>query len=236
MSLLEVKDLHVAYGQIEALKGVSLKVEQGEAVTILGANGAGKTTLMRSLSGLLKPASGSIHYDGKEISKSRADTIVELGISQSPEGRRVFGTLTVEENLNLGAYTRTAQEAAESRKQVYELFPRLEERRLQLAGTLSGGEQQMLAIGRALMARPRLLLLDEPSLGLAPIIVKGIFNALHDIRQSGVTILVVEQNARMALKLADRGYVLEVGKIVHEDASAALMASSEVQEAYLGKG
>jgi len=236
MSLLEVKDLHVAYGQIEALKGVSLKVDEGEAVTILGANGAGKTTLMRSLSGLLKPSAGSIHYDGKEISKSRADSIVELGIAQSPEGRRVFGTLTVEENLNLGAYTRTAAEAEETRKQVYELFPRLEERRMQLAGTLSGGEQQMLAIGRALMARPRLLLLDEPSLGLAPIIVKGIFSALHDIRKSGVTILVVEQNARMALKLADRGYVLEVGKIVHEDTSDALMASSEVQEAYLGKG
>ncbi len=236
MSLLEVKDLRVAYGQIEALKGVSLKVDQGEAVTILGANGAGKTTLMRSLSGLLKPSAGSIHYDGKEISKSRADSIVELGIAQSPEGRRVFGTLTVEENLNLGAYTRTAAEAEETRKQVYELFPRLQERRMQLAGTLSGGEQQMLAIGRALMARPRLLLLDEPSLGLAPIIVKGIFNALHDIRKSGVTILVVEQNARMALKLADRGYVLEVGKIVHEDTSDALMASSEVQEAYLGKG
>lgn len=236
MSLLEVKDLHVAYGQIEALKGVSLKVEQGEAVTILGANGAGKTTLMRSLSGLLKPTAGSIHYDGQDLGKCRADTIVELGIAQSPEGRRVFGTLTVEENLNLGAYTRTAQEASQTRKQVYELFSRLEERKQQYAGTLSGGEQQMLAIGRALMARPRLLLLDEPSLGLAPIIVKGIFKALHDIRESGVTILVVEQNARMALKLADRGYVLEVGKIVHEDTSAALMASSEVQEAYLGKG
>ena len=235
MSLLQVKDLKVAYGHIEALKGVSLQVDEGEAVTILGANGAGKTTLMRSLSGLLKPKSGSIIYDGKDITQTRADAVVEMGIAQSPEGRRVFGTLTVEENLMLGAYTRTKQEALETRQQVYELFTRLKERRQQFSGTLSGGEQQMLAIGRALMARPRLLLLDEPSLGLAPIIVKNIFSALADIRSSGVTILVVEQNARMALKLADRGYVLEVGRMVHEDTAKALMASPEVQEAYLGK-
>ncbi|WP_264754701.1 ABC transporter ATP-binding protein [Mangrovitalea sediminis] len=234
--MLEVKDLKVAYGHIEALKGISLSVEEGEVVAILGANGAGKTTFMRSLSGLLKPRSGTIQYDGHDIGKARADAIVGLGIAQSPEGRRVFGTLTVEENLMLGAYTRSRPEALETRKQVYELFPRLLERKAQMAGTLSGGEQQMLAIGRALMAKPRLLLLDEPSLGLAPIIVKGIFSALRDIRASGVTILVVEQNARMALKLADRGYVLEVGRIVHEDSAKALMASPEVQEAYLGKG
>lgn len=235
MSLLELEDIKVSYGHIEAIKGVSLNVEEGEVVTILGANGAGKTTLMRTISGLLKPTAGALRYDGKDITQTRADSIVELGIAQSPEGRRVFGTLTVEENLMLGAYTRPKTEALETRKQVYELFPRLLERRLQLSGTLSGGEQQMLAIGRAMMAKPRLLLLDEPSLGLAPIIVKNIFSALADIRKSGVTILVVEQNARMALKLADRGYVLEVGKIVHADTAKALMASSEVQEAYLGK-
>lgn len=235
MSLLELEDIKVSYGHIEAIKGVSLTVDEGEVVTILGANGAGKTTLMRTISGLLKPTSGTLRYDGKDITQTRADSIVELGIAQSPEGRRVFGTLTVEENLMLGAYTRPKTEALETRKQIYELFPRLLERRLQLSGTLSGGEQQMLAIGRALMAKPRLLLLDEPSLGLAPIIVKNIFSALADIRRSGVTILVVEQNARMALKLADRGYVLEVGKIVHSDTAKALMASSEVQEAYLGK-
>jgi branched-chain amino acid transport system ATP-binding protein len=236
MSLLSLSDIKVSYGHIEAIKGVSLTVEEGEAVTILGANGAGKTTLMRTISGLLKPTAGTITYDGDDITQTRADAIVPLGIAHSPEGRRVFGTLTVEENLMLGAYTRPKAEALETRKQVYDLFPRLLERRTQLSGTLSGGEQQMLAIGRAMMAKPRLLMLDEPSLGLAPIIVKNIFSALADIRSSGVTILVVEQNARMALKLADRGYVLEVGKIVHEDTAQALMASSEVQEAYLGKG
>ncbi|MDX1799815.1 MAG: ABC transporter ATP-binding protein, partial [Marinobacter sp.] len=169
MSLLELEDIKVSYGHIEAIKGVSLTVDEGEVVTILGANGAGKTTLMRTISGLLKPTSGALRYDGQDITQTRADSIVELGIAQSPEGRRVFGTLTVEENLMLGAYTRPKTEALETRKQVYELFPRLLERRLQLSGTLSGGEQQMLAIGRALMAKPRLLLLDEPSLGLAPI-------------------------------------------------------------------
>lgn len=235
MSLLNISDIKVSYGHIEAIKGVSLSVDEGEVVTILGANGAGKTTLMRTISGLIKPTSGTISYDGKDITQTRADAIVERGIAHSPEGRRVFGTLTVEENLMLGAYTRPKSEALETRKQVYDLFPRLLERRAQLSGTLSGGEQQMLAIGRALMAKPRLLMLDEPSLGLAPIIIKNIFGALADIRRTGVTILVVEQNARIALKLADRGYVLEVGKIVHEDTAKALMASSEVQEAYLGK-
>lgn len=236
MSLLEVSDLRVAYGQIEALKGVSLNVDEGEVVAILGANGAGKTTLMRALSGLLRARGGSIRYRDRDITRVGADAIVRFGVSQSPEGRRVFGTLSVEENLTLGAYTRPRSEVAASRAEVYELFPRLEERRVQLAGTLSGGEQQMLAIGRALMAKPRLLLLDEPSLGLAPIIVQGIFRALHEIREAGVTVLLVEQNARMALKLADRGYVLEVGRIVHADSAKALLASPEVQEAYLGRG
>lgn len=235
-ALLEVGDLKVNYGQIEALKGVSLNVAEGEVVAILGANGAGKTTLMRTLSGLLQARSGSIKYKGEELVGVRADAIVYKGIAQSPEGRRVFGTLTVEENLHLGAYTRPPSEAKATCESVYEMFPRLQERGAQLAGTLSGGEQQMLAIGRALMAKPRLLLLDEPSLGLAPIIVKNIFSALGEISKTGVTILVVEQNARIALKLADRGYVLEVGKIVHEDTAANLLASPEVQEAYLGKG
>jgi len=235
VSLLEVTDLEVNYGQIQALKGISLEVAQGEVVAMLGANGAGKTTLMRTLSGLIPPRSGRIVYDGADITSLAADRIVRQGIAQSPEGRRVFGTLTVAENLRLGAYTRPPDELEASRAQVYELFPRLRERRAQLAGTLSGGEQQMLAIGRALMARPRLLLLDEPSLGLAPLLVKGIFRALEDIRDSGVTILLVEQNARMALKLADRGYVLEVGTIVHQDGAAALLASPEVRAAYLGK-
>ena len=235
MSLLEVTDLAVSYGQIQALKGISLEVAQGEVVAMLGANGAGKTTLMRTLSGLIPPRSGRIVYDGEDITSLGADRIVRKGIAQSPEGRRVFGTLTVAENLRLGAYTRPPEELEGSRAQVYGLFPRLRERRGQLAGTLSGGEQQMLAIGRALMARPRLLLLDEPSLGLAPLLVKGIFRALEDIRTTGVTILLVEQNARMALKLADRGYVLEVGSIVHRDQAAALLASPEVQAAYLGK-
>jgi len=235
VSLLEVTDLEVNYGQIQALKGISLEVAQGEVVAMLGANGAGKTTLMRTLSGLIPPRSGRIVYDGEDITSLGADRIVRKGIAQSPEGRRVFGTLTVAENLRLGAYTRPPEELEGSRAQVYGLFPRLRERRGQLAGTLSGGEQQMLAIGRALMARPRLLLLDEPSLGLAPLLVKGIFRALEDIRTTGVTILLVEQNARMALKLADRGYVLEVGSIVHRDQAAALLASPEVQAAYLGK-
>jgi branched-chain amino acid transport system ATP-binding protein len=235
MSLLEVSDLRVSYGQIEALKGVSLAVSEGEIVAILGANGAGKTTLMRSLSGLITPRGGSIRFDGADIIRIGADRIVRRGIAQSPEGRHVFGTLTVAENLRLGAFTRPKAEIAPNEALVFALFPRLAERRTQFAGTLSGGEQQMLAIGRALMAKPRLLLLDEPSLGLAPIIVQGIFRALRGIAASGVTILLVEQNARMALRLAHRGYVLEVGRIVLEDQAARLLAAPEVQAAYLGK-
>ena len=236
MSLLEVRDLRVNYGQIEALKGISLGVSEGEIVAILGANGAGKTTLMRTLSGLIAPRAGSISLDGADIGRLGADRIVRAGIAQSPEGRHVFGTLTVAENLRLGAFTRRKAEIGPGIEAVYRMFPRLAERRAQFAGTLSGGEQQMLAIGRALMARPRLLLLDEPSLGLAPIIVQGIFRSLRDIAATGVTILLVEQNARMALRLAHRGYVLEVGRIVLEDRASKLLAAPEVQAAYLGKG
>lgn len=235
MSLLTVKDLRVAYGQIEALKGVSLEINQGEVVAILGANGAGKTTLMRAISGLLPKRSGAVMLEGTDITRTPAEKIVRLGIAQSPEGRRVFGTLSVAENLVLGGFTQPAKSRHESLGMVYDMFPRLAERRHQLSGTLSGGEQQMLAIGRALIAKPRLLLLDEPSLGLAPIIVQGIFASLRKIADSGVTVLLVEQNARSALKLADRGYVLEVGQIVMSDKASVLLQSPEIQEAYLGK-
>lgn len=234
--LLEVEDLRVNYGHIQALKGISLNVKQGEVVAILGANGAGKTTLMRTLSGLLAPHSGTIRFNGQETAKLGADKIVRLGIGQSPEGRRVFGTLSVAENLRLGGFTRPPAEISESCEYVYKIFPRLYERRAQLAGTLSGGEQQMLAIGRALVTKPKLLLLDEPSLGLAPIIIRSIFQVLADVRDTGVTILLVEQNARMALKLADRGYVLEVGRMSHEGPARELLASPEIQAAYLGHG
>ncbi len=233
-ALLAIENLQVRYGQIEALKGISMHVNQGEVVALVGANGAGKTTLMRTISGLLRPASGALSFEGNSLLHTGADRIVRAGIAQSPEGRRVFGTLTVAENLRLGAYTRSDREVLMGLEQVYALFPRLLERQKQLAGTMSGGEQQMLAIGRALMARPRLLLLDEPSLGLAPIIIKGIFKALAQIRKEGVTILLVEQNVRMALKLADRGYVLEVGRIALEGKARDLLHSPDIQAAYLG--
>lgn len=232
--LLEIEDLRVNYGHIEALKGISLHVKEREVVAILGANGAGKTTLMRTLSGLIMPKSGKIVFDGTDITSTGADKIVRLGIGQSPEGRRVFGTLSVAENLRMGGFTRPPAEITASCEHVYSIFPRLYERRSQLAGTLSGGEQQMLAIGRAMVTKPKLLLLDEPSLGLAPIIVKNIFKVLSDIRASGVTVLIVEQNARMALKLADRGYVLEVGRLSHEGLAKELLTSPEIQAAYLG--
>ncbi|MDE1952935.1 MAG: ABC transporter ATP-binding protein [Betaproteobacteria bacterium] len=235
MRLLDVENLDVRYGQIQALKGVSLRVDEGEIVALLGANGAGKTTLMRTISGLLRPRAGHVRFRGEDIARVGADRIVRLGISQAPEGRRVFPTLTVAENLMLGGYTRAPSEAAQSLKQVLLMFPRLEERSRQFAGTLSGGEQQMLAIGRALMAKPRLLLLDEPSLGLAPIIVRDIFRSLRQIRQQGMTLLLVEQNARMALKLADRGYVLETGRIALQASARELLESPEVQATYLGK-
>ncbi len=232
--LLVVENLVVAYGSIEAVKGISFVVHKGELVTILGANGAGKTTTMRTISGLIKPKSGSIRYKNIELTNLPAHKIVGLGISQAPEGRRVFGTLTVEENLMLGAYTKPKVNT-EILDWIYQLFPRLKERRTQLAGTLSGGEQQMLAIGRALMSDPEMLLLDEPSLGLAPVLVKMIFETIKQIKENGVTVLLVEQNAKAALKLADRGYVLEVGKIVMEGTSQELMSSPKIQEAYLGK-
>lgn len=235
-SLLKIDDLKVNYGHIQAIKGISLHVDEGEVVAILGANGAGKTTLMRTLSGLLKPHSGKIHFAGSDITKMGADKIVRLGIGQSPEGRRVFGTLTVAENLTLGGFTRPKAEIAASLANAYELFPRLYERRGQFAGTLSGGEQQMLAIARALITKPKLLLLDEPSLGLAPIIVKNIFKILRDVSKTGVTVLIVEQNARMALKLANRGYVLEVGRLQHEGTATELLNSEDIQAAYLGHG
>ena len=232
--LFEIKDLEVAYGSIAAIKGISLEVRKGEIVTILGANGAGKTTTMRTISQLLKAKAGSIRFKDQELTQLPAHKIVRLGISHSPEGRRVFGVLTVEENLMLGAFTQKKLDA-EVLGWVYELFPRLKERRKQLAGTLSGGEQQMLAIGRALMCKPEMLLLDEPSLGIAPILVKAIFKQIKEISKSGVTVLLVEQNAKAALKLADRGYVLDVGKIALSGTSAELLASEKVQEAYLGK-
>jgi len=232
--LLDVRDLHVSYGAIAAIKGISLKVHKGEVVTILGANGAGKTTTLKTISGLLKPKSGNIIFDKNDITNTPAHDIVSLGMSHSPEGRRVFGTLTVEENLMMGAYTLKDHDK-ETLEWIYDILPRLKERRKQLAGTLSGGEQQMLAIGRAIMSKPKLLILDEPSLGLAPILIKSIFKAVKEIALSGVTVLIVEQNAKAALKLANRGYVLEVGKITHEGTSEELLSSKAIQEAYLGK-
>lgn len=232
--LLEVRDLHVSYGAIAAIKGIDLYVNKGEVVTILGANGAGKTTTLRTISGLLKPISGSIMFDSKDITQTPAHDIVSLGMSHSPEGRRVFGTLSVAENLMMGAYSLKKHDV-KTLEWIYEILPRLKERHGQLAGTLSGGEQQMLAIGRAIMSKPKLLILDEPSLGLAPVLVKVIFKAIRQIANTGVTVLLVEQNAKAALRLANRGYVLELGKISHEGSSDELLNSEVIQEAYLGK-
>jgi len=233
--LLKVNDVHVKYGNVEALHGVSLEVDEGEIVTILGANGAGKSTTLMAISGLVKVDRGEILYRDIALQKIKAHHIVKHGIAQAPEGRRVFGTLSVRENLNLGAFTAGDPEQVERNRQwIFDLFPRLKERANQMAGTLSGGEQQMLAIGRALMASPKILLLDEPSLGLAPILVKTIFETIREINQAGVTVVLVEQNARAALKLAHRGYVMEVGKIVLQDSAAALLSNPEVRDAYLG--
>ena len=233
--LLELRDLHVKYGNVEALHGINLTVNEGEIVTILGANGAGKSTTLNSICGLVKATQGEILLDGKPIHSTPAHNIVKMGISQSPEGRRVFSTLTVEENMDLGAFTlKDTAKIERNREWIYDLFPRLLERRTQLAGTLSGGEQQMLAIGRALMSSPRLLLLDEPSLGLAPILVKSIFETIRKINKHGLTVILVEQNARAALKLADRGYVMEVGNIVLADDANVLLSNPDIQAAYLG--
>lgn len=232
---LELKNLRVAYDSVQALHGISLTVRQGEIVTILGANGAVKTTTLATISGLLKPVDGGIFFEGKPIHTLPSHEIVRLGITHSPEGRRLFGTLTVLENLELGAFTRkNTERSAEILDWIFKLFPRLRERANQLAGTLSGGEQQMVAIGRALMGDPKILLLDEPSLGLAPILVRSIFDSIREINTRGVTVILVEQNAKAALKLASRGYVLEVGKVVLADDAAALLDNKAVQKAYLG--
>ncbi|MDL2234533.1 ABC transporter ATP-binding protein [Christensenellaceae bacterium OttesenSCG-928-L17] len=236
MSLLEVKDLKVNYGGIEALKGISFSVEEGEIATLIGANGAGKSTTLRAISGLVAKSGGDILYNGQSILKMDTQKIVELGVVMVPEGRRVFPDLTVLENLKIGAYLRKDNEQIQADIQyVYNLFPRLEERHWQMAGTLSGGEQQMLAVGRALMARPKLIMMDEPSLGLAPLVVKDIFSIIRRIHEEGTTVLLIEQNANAALRIADRGYVMETGRITMADTGAALLSDERVKQAYLGK-
>ncbi|MBX7041720.1 MAG: ABC transporter ATP-binding protein [Ignavibacteria bacterium] len=235
--MLEIKDLHVSYGAIKAIKGISISVPEKGIVTLIGANGAGKTTLLRTISSILKPESGSVNFNGKEIGGMPADKVVELGISQSPEGRMIFANLTVKENLEMGAYIRKDRENVEADYElVYSLFPRIKERLKQPGGTLSGGEQQMLAISRALMSRPKLLLLDEPSLGIAPILVKAIFEKIVELNSmTGITILLVEQNANIALSVANYAYVMETGKITLEGEAKSLLANEQVRKAYLGE-
>ncbi|WP_326638460.1 ABC transporter ATP-binding protein [Streptosporangium sp. NBC_01755] len=233
--LLEVKDIHVHYGKIEALKGISVEVNEGEIVTLIGANGAGKTTTLKTISGLRPLSSGGITFDGNDISKMPGHKRVVAGLGQAPEGRGVFPGMTVQDNLLMGAYTRSGDFSTDL-DEVYELFPRLKERRTQMGGTMSGGEQQMLAIGRALMAKPKLLLLDEPSMGLAPLIVQQIFSIIEEINRRGTTVLLVEQNAQQALKLAHRAYVLETGKVVKSAPADELLNDPAVQAAYLGGG
>ncbi|HVP01967.1 MAG TPA: ABC transporter ATP-binding protein [Solirubrobacteraceae bacterium] len=233
--LLEVEDIHTFYGNIEALKGVSLTVQEGEIVTLIGSNGAGKSTTLRSISGLTPARKGAIRFKGADIAAMPPQDIVRLGIAQSPEGRHCFARMTVRENLDLGAYLRKDRDGIESDMQrIFELFPRLQEREKQKAGTMSGGEQQMLAIGRALMGNPTLLLLDEPSMGIAPVLVERIYETIVEINRQGTTILLVEQNANYALEVSSRGYVLETGRVAIEDASAALRENPQVQAAYLG--
>jgi branched-chain amino acid transport system ATP-binding protein len=234
MALLELDEVHTYYGNIEALKGVSLTVDEGEIVTLIGSNGAGKSTTLRSISGLTPPREGSVRFDDKEIGETPPQDIVRLGISQSPEGRHCFQRMTVRENLDLGAYLRRDSEVDDDMERVYGLFPRLKERERQKAGTMSGGEQQMLAIGRALMANPKLLLLDEPSMGIAPVLVERIYETIAEINRQGTTILLVEQNANFALEVSKRGYVLETGTVALSDASENLRDNPEVQRAYLG--
>lgn len=232
--LLEVKDLHVSYGEIKAIRGINFNINQGEIVTIIGSNGAGKSTTLNSLAGLIKPASGTVLFNGEDVTKLESYELVKKGISLSPEGRQIFPRMSVIENLELGGYFRTRAELEKGKNNVFELFPILKERSWQAGGTLSGGEQQMLAIGRSLMASPKILILDEPSLGLAPIIVKEIFKMIRRIRDEGITVLLVEQNAKMALSISDRGYVLETGKIRLEGKSEELLNNEEVHKLYLG--
>ena len=234
MSLLKVEGINVYYGSIHAIKGVTFEVNQGEIVTLIGANGAGKSTTLNTIAGLLKPKSGSIEFEGKSIVGVPAHKIVNEGMALCPEGRRVFLQLTVEENLQMGAYTRPGSEIADSLEDVYERFPRLKERYKQIAGTLSGGEQQMLAMGRALMSKPKLMMLDEPSMGLAPILVEQIFDIIVEMNKRGTTILLVEQNAQMALSIANRGYVLETGRVVSAGSGTDLLNDDAVRKAYLG--
>ncbi|MBQ5985726.1 MAG: ABC transporter ATP-binding protein [Clostridia bacterium] len=232
--MLNVNDIHVYYGAIHAVKGVSFEVNDGEIVTLIGANGAGKSTVLKTVSGILHATSGSVTFDGKPLGHIPPHKIVGMGLAHVPEGRRVFGQMTVEENLEMGAYTQSPALTAPRLENVYQRFPRLKERRRQIAGTLSGGEQQMLAIGRGLMSHPKLLMLDEPSMGLAPILVEQIFEIIRELRDHGTTILLVEQNARMALKIADRGYVIETGKVVLTGTGHELLNSPAVKAAYLG--
>lgn len=232
--MLEVKDIHVNYGAVNALNGISLKVNDGEIVSLIGANGAGKTTTLRTITGLEKAASGSILFDGTELTKTEPSKIITLKLAHVPEGRHIFPEMTVEENLEMGAYTDTSDMQA-TMKEVYERFPRLGERKKQLAGTLSGGEQQMLAVGRALMAKPKMILMDEPSMGLSPLLIKEIFNIIKEVNSKGITILLVEQNAKMALSISDRAYVLETGKITIEGDAKDLLNDPRVKKAYLGQ-
>ncbi len=235
MALLELREVNAFYGRIQALRKVTLEVDKGEVVALIGSNGAGKTTTLRTISGLMHPQSGTVHFDGRDITRTGPSTIVELGISQSPEGRRLFPRMTVVDNLFMGAYVRNDKPGiAADMDRVFTLFPRLKERRTQIAGTLSGGEQQMLAMGRALMARPKVLMLDEPSLGLAPILIETIFSIVREINSQGVPVLLVEQNASKALEVAHRAYVLETGSIVKTGTGKELAASEDVQRAYLG--
>ncbi|MCI5741483.1 MAG: ABC transporter ATP-binding protein [Lachnospiraceae bacterium] len=236
MAMLEVKDLEVYYGVIQAIKGISFHVDEGEVIALIGANGAGKTTTLQTITGMLNAKAGSILFEGEELTKIPGHKIVSMGMAHVPEGRRVFAQLSVLENLKLGAYTRKDKdEIEESLQRVYKSFPRLEERKNQLAGTLSGGEQQMLAMGRALMSKPRIILMDEPSMGLSPIFVEEIFNIIKEVSASGTTVLLVEQNAKKALSIADRAYVLETGKVVLEGKASDLMEDESIKKAYLGE-
>ena len=236
MAMLEIKDIEVYYGMIQAIKGISFEVNEGEVIALIGANGAGKTTILHTITGLLSPKKGSVVFEGKDITKVPAHKIVSLGMAHVPEGRRVFAELSVYENLKMGAYTRKdKEETAKTLEMVYNRFPRLEERKNQLAGTLSGGEQQMLAMGRALMSHPKIIVMDEPSMGLSPILVNEIFDIIQEVSAGGTTVLLVEQNAKKALSIADRAYVLETGKIVLEGDAETLMNDDSVKKAYLGE-